>query len=319
MTMHDSISRRRFLIASASGMMLPRLSETAAEGAAASGGGKPAAFRYCLNMGTISGQKLSLEQEIETAGKAGYDAVELWVYKIRDHQKNGGSLSDLKKRISDLGLTVESTMSFPRWAVDDDAVRAQALEGVKEEMSVVAEIGGKRIAAPPAGATGDPRLDLITAAERYRALLEVGDQTGVTPALEIWGSSRNFSRLGEAACVAIESGHPKACLLPDVFHIYKGGSDFNGLKLLSGKMLPVFHMNDYPADPPRERARDRDRIYPGDGIAPLSQILKDLHENGGGNVLSLELFNPTYWQQDALEVAKTGLAKMKAAVEKALG
>jgi hypothetical protein len=36
-------------------------------------------------------------------------------------------------------------------------------------------------------------------------------------------------------------------------------------------------------------------------------------------VLSLELFNPTYWKQDPLTVAKAGLAKMKAAVNKALG
>jgi len=32
---------------------------------------------------------------------------------------------------------------------------------------------------------------------------------------------------------------------------------------------------------------------------------------GGTKVLSLELFNETYWKQDALQVAKTGLQKMK--------
>ena len=31
-------------------------------------------------------------------------------------------------------------------------------------------------------------------------------------------------------------------------------------------------------------------------------------------MLSLELFNRDYWKQDPLEVAKTGLAKVKAAV-----
>jgi hypothetical protein len=34
--------------------------------------------------------------------------------------------------------------------------------------------------------------------------------------------------------------------------------------------------------------------------------------------LSLEVFNREYWKQDALAVAKTGLAKMKAAVDRAL-
>jgi len=141
----------------------------------------------------------------------------------------------------------------------------------------------------------------------------------VVPQIEVWGSSKNLHRLGQSMFVVIESGHPKACLLPDVYHIYKGGSDFNGLKLLSPRAIQVFHLNDYPAEPPRETIGDRDRVFPGDGIAPLTQILRDLHTNGSRAVLSLELFNPTYWKQDPLTVAKTGLAKMKAAVNQALG
>jgi sugar phosphate isomerase/epimerase len=158
----------------------------------------------------------------------------------------------------------------------------------------------------------------MKAAERYRALLELGDQMGVVPQLEIWGSSSNLHGLGEAMFVVIESGHTKACLLPDVFHIYKGGSDFNGLKKISAQAINVFHLNDYPAEPPRQTITDRDRVYPGDGIAPLTQIIRDLQANGSRAALSLELFNPTYWQQDPLTVARTGLAKMKAAVSKAL-
>jgi len=44
--------------------------------------------------------------------------------------------------------------------------------------------------------------------------------------------------------------------------------------------------------------------------------LQTLRRTGGQIVLSLELFNRTYWSQDPLSVAKTGLAKMKAAVAK---
>ena len=197
-------------------------------------------------------------------------------------------------------------------------VRAEAVEQVKREMDLLAQIGGKRIAAPPAGATNGAQLDLLKAAERYRTILEVGDQTGVVPQVEVWGSSKNLHRLGESMFVVIESGHPKACLLPDVYHIYKGGSDFHGLKTISSQTIQVFHLNDYPADPPRETIRDGDRVMPGDGIAPLTQILRMLLDNGSQAVLSLELFSRTYWEKDPLEVAKTGLGKMKSAVQKAL-
>ena len=151
-------------------------------------------------------------------------------------------------------------------------------------MDLLAQIGGKRIAAPPAGATGEPLLDLSKAAERYRALLDLGDQTGVVPQVEVWGGSKNLHRLGQSMFVVIESGHPKACLLPDVYHIYKGGSDFHGLKTISSRAIQVFHLNDYPANPPRETIRDADRVMPGDAAAPLKGGAHDWKAGIGGDV-----------------------------------
>ena len=72
---------------------------------------------------------------------------------IEEYVKGGGSLKDLKRKIADLGLTVESAIGFPEWIVDDEARRAKGLEQAKREMDLVAQIGGKRLAAPPAGAT----------------------------------------------------------------------------------------------------------------------------------------------------------------------
>jgi sugar phosphate isomerase/epimerase len=286
-------------------------------GAGAANGDGP--FAYCLNTGTVRGQKLGIVKEVEVAARAGFQGIEPWVESIEQYAKSGGSLPDLKRRIADLGLTVESAIGFPQWIVDDDAMRAKGLERAKYEMDLVARVGGKRLAAPPAGATDKPGLDLGRASERYRALLEAGDQAGVAPQLELWGFSKNLNQLGACAYVAIETGHPQACVLADVFHLYKGGSPFDGLRLLSASALRVFHINDYPADPPRAKADDSYRCMPGDGVAPLTQILRDLRAGGGRTVLSLELFNRKYWEQDPLEVARLGLAKMKTAAALAAG
>jgi sugar phosphate isomerase/epimerase len=161
-------------------------------------------------------------------------------------------------------------------------------------------------------ASGWAMPNLLQVAERYRAVLELGDQIGVVPEVEVWGSSRTLGRLGEAALVAIESGHPKACILPDVYHLYRGGSDIEGIRLLSPSAIHVFHFNDYPADPPRARITDADRVFPGDGIAPLDKLLGILSAGGFQVTLSLELFNRKYWSEDPLAVVKTGLEKMKA-------
>lgn len=271
-------------------------------------------FGYCFNTSTIRGQKLGIVEQIDLTSRAGYDSIEPWLRDIDEYVKAGGSLSDLKKRIDDAGLTVESAIGFAQWIVDDEATRKQGLEVAKRDMDTLRQIGGIRIAAPPTGATKQTDLNLFEAAKRYRALLELGDQMDVIPQVEVWGFSSSLSRLGESMFVAIESGHPQACLLPDVYHIYKGGSDFAGLGLLSGSAIQVFHVNDYPADPPRDTINDSHRVYPGDGVAPLTDIFRMIYQAGFRGTLSLELFNRDYWQQDPLEVARTGLQKTKAAV-----
>jgi sugar phosphate isomerase/epimerase len=192
------------------------------------------------------------------------------------------------------------------------------MEEVKRNLDMVRQIGGNRLAAPPAGAISQSDLNLFKAAERYRALLDLGDRMGIVPELELWGFSKALSRLGEVALVAIESGHPKACILIDFYHLYKGGSEFGSLKFLSGSFLSVIHCNDYPATPPRASITDAARVYPGDGVAPLKDILRDLRAIGFRGFLSLELFNRDYWSQDPLQVARTGLEKMKAAVKKSI-
>src|ERR1017187_371522 len=276
---------------------------------------QPRHFVYSLNMATIQGQKLGIQKEVQVAGEAGYDSIEQWISAIDDYVKAGGKLTDLKKQIADLGLTVESSIGFAEWLAEDEARRAKGLERARHDMNLVAQLGGKRIAAPPAGATDVVGMDPLKAADRYHALLEVGDQIGVVPELELWSFSKALGRLSECVAVAVQCGHLRACVLNDIFHLYKSGSDYHGLAVLSGRAAAVIHLNDYPADPPREKVNDSYRVYPGDGICPLGEILRLLRETGGQRVLSLELFNRAYWKQDALAVAKTGLAKMKRVVE----
>jgi sugar phosphate isomerase/epimerase len=311
--MNPSPSRREWLTAAAAG--------SAALALASPAEAKPSAkdpFDYCLNTSTIRGQNLTVVQEVEIAAKAGYQCIEPWIRELDAFVQSGGNLKDLGKRIADAGLRVESAIGFAEWIVDDDARRAKGVEEAKRSMDIVQQIGGKRLAAPPFGATDRSDIPLSRIAERYRALLELGDRMAVVPQAELWGHSKSLTRLSEAAMVAVEAGHAKACILPDVYHLHKGGSDFNGLKLLGPATMFNFHMNDYPQVPPREQITDAHRVYPGDGVAPLKELIRDLRKIGYSGILSLELFNRDYWKQDALLVATTGLEKMKAVVHSAL-
>ena len=304
------LNRREWIAGGATAALGAWLSLPAAPARAAA---QPAAkaARFCLNTGTIRGQNLSFLQEIDTVATAGYDGIEPWMEKITRYVQEGGSLKDARKRLADRGLTLESAIGFPTWCVNDDAQRAKGFEQAKRDMDTLAQLGGKRMAAPPAGVPGGQRVELELIAARYAQLLELGDSMGILPMLEFWGASPVIGRLSTAVSIAVQSGHPRACVLADVFHMYRGGSPFDGLRLLSAQALPILHMNDYPADPPRDKINDSQRVFPGDGIAPFKSILGMLRAGGVHPVLSLELFNKEYYKMEALEAARTGLRKMK--------
>lgn len=114
--------------------------------------------------------------------------------------------------------------------------------------------------------------------------------------------------------VAIESGHPSARVLLDIYHLYKGGSGNVSLPLVGKPAIEVFHVNDYTADFTREKIVDADRVFPGDGVAPIRETLKLIKRTDQPIVVSLEVFNKNYYAQDALTVTKTAMAKMKAMV-----
>lgn len=308
----SSSSRRNALKLLGASVGMSLLPGTVGAAAPARQAAKPN-FIYCLNMSTIKGHKLGFVKELEVAAKAGFRSVEIWMDSLQTYLEGGGTLAEARKRLDVLGLKVENAIGFAQWIADDDTVRAQGVEQLKREMGMLAQLGCHRTAAPPMGATKNPGLDLKRAAERYRAILELGDQTGVVPHLELWGFSPNLSRLSEVLYVAAESGHPSARLLLDVYHLYRGGTSLDSLPLVGKSAVEVFHVNDYPANTPAAAITDGDRVFTGDGVAPLARILKAIQNPDRPVVISLEVFNKNYYAQDALKVAQAGLSKMKSA------
>lgn len=262
---------------------------------------------FSLNMSTIMGQKLGFIKELEIASAAGFSHCEIWVPTLEAYLASGGSVKEAKKRIDALGLTIENAIGFAQWIVDDEVVRKQALEQMKREMDLLAQLGCVRTAAPPMGATKEAGLDLRAAADRYRTILTLGDQMGVVPQLEMWGHSKNLNRVADVLFVAAEAGHPSARLLLDIFHLYKGESSIDSLPIIDEKAIDIFHINDYSTQILPVNITDGDRVYAGDGVAPIRAIVEMLNPK----VISLELFNKQLYTQDPLLVAKTGLAKMK--------
>ncbi len=251
--------------------------------------------RISLNTSTIRGYKIPVEQQIDLCAEAGFDGIELWISDVETYVKNGGSPETLNRQIKQHGLVLENMIAFSTWISDDPARQAEGIQKMCRDMELTARLGGSYIAAPAQGISHFEREKLPIYADRYRAILEKGAQTGVVPIIELWGGGI-LNQLSDITAITISAAHPKASMLLDFYHLYRGGNSFDSLWMLNGTILPVFHINDYPGYISRETLKDADRVFPGDGVCPFDKVLPLLFQTGFRGTFSIELFNKTYWK-----------------------
>lgn len=272
-------------------------------------------YTYALNTSTIRGcGTLALGDMIEIASKAGYDAIEPWVEEIDTWTNSGRTLSQLRSLVSAHDLTIVNLIGFPTWSVPDEQKRKAGFEEARRCFDMAQELACPYVAAPPIGIHQTPGVSLFDVADRYAALIDLASEYNVVPILEFWGIAQTMGTLGEALMVSSQANRRQACILSDIFHMYKGSGHFGGIEQLGPETIRILHVNDYPAQLPRKKIEDSDRVYPGDGVAPYNEIFRQLNITGFSGILSLELFNQKYWQEDGLTVATTGLEKLKSLV-----
>jgi 2-keto-myo-inositol isomerase len=272
----------------------------------------------CLDTATI--RPTPLLDKIAIAAKAGFDAIEPWDGELRDFESNGGSLSDLGTRIKDAGLFVPSVIGLWNAIPPTEEEWLANLSETRNRMRMASAIGAEFVQVIPQPRRPWQEFDLKWAATKYRALLEMGlADYNLNPAMVFVEFLPGAARMGQAAAIALDADHPKAKIIPDVFHMHIGDSGFSGLRLIQGEFIAIFQFNDAPAHPAKEQLKDEHRVFPGDGILPLEQCLKDLRAIGYTRCISLELYNQAYWERDALEVATEGHDKTLKVIEASLG
>ncbi len=267
----------------------------------------------CLDTVTI--RPASLEEKVSIAAEAGYDAIEPWDRELAEYENEGGNLEKLGEKIKDLGLFVPSVIGMWNSIPPDDDDFAASLPDTRNRMRMAKAIGSEYIQTIPN--TVGNGYNIKQVAKRYRQIIEIGkSEFGLKPSL-VFVKFFPLKTMGQAMQVALDADHPEASIIPDTFHMYISEGGFNGLKQMRGNAISIFQFADAPATPKPDELTDRQRVFPGDGILPLPEILKDLYETGFKGCISLELYNPEYHQRDFLEVAKEGLEKTMSVIKKA--
>ena len=271
-------------------------------------------WAICLDTATIRTAG-DIEKKVDIAIAAGFDAIEPWDRELKEFEDNGGNLKALGKKIRDNGLFVPSMIGLWGCLPEDEEAFQKSLPETRNRLRMASEIGCEFAQAIP-NKVGE-NYDVKFVASCYRRILEIGlKEYNIIPAL-VFVEMFPLKTLGQAIAVALDADHPNVKVIPDVFHMYISEGGFEGLRQLNGELFAIFQFNDAPKNVKIEDMQDKHRVYPGDGILPLEQILRDLKVSGFKRCISLELYNPTYHGQDPLLVAKTGLEKTLQVIERA--
>lgn len=215
---------------------------------------------------------------------AGFDGVEVLMYKGRDF-----AVDALRKGLADTGMecTICSVMVDGLSLVSEDAaIRAKAVDQLRENITTTAETGAKIIAGPmyaPVGYLPGRRRT----AEEWKRAVDCWQQLGpwlaqheVTAAIEPLNRFETYflNTAADAARFCDEVAHPNVGILFDTFH-----ANIEEKNIADGYRTVARHLR-------HVHTCENDRGTPGTGHVAWAQVFEAIKEIGYDGWLTIESF-----------------------------
>jgi 2-keto-myo-inositol isomerase len=254
----------------------------------------------------------SLEKDLEFCEKCGYDLIEIRLDKLKDylidHTVDDLRLFFEKNRIKPFAFNALEFINFR-----DE----QGYQQIKDDLKFLCDIGDvvncKKIIVVPTFDVGDYTVTQIRneTVNELNKLADLAMPHGVSLALEFVGYPNcSVNTFGQAYDIIKTVNRDNVGIVLDCFHFHAMNSRLEDLRHADADKIFVFHIDDC-IDLPVGSLRDHHRVWPGDGAINLELILATLQEIGYGEMASIELFNPEYWEWDIERTVNTGLQKTK--------
>jgi 2-keto-myo-inositol isomerase len=255
-----------------------------------------------------STMKTDLPGDIKAASQAGYDLIEIWAKKLEAYLSDH-TLDDLKRLLKKAKIKPLAINSVEFITFNSSWEKTNTMNLIMRYAKWADHLRCPYIVLVPS-----PRplgvSDQETYKESVNVLLEISDKFkkyNVRFAFEFLGFSWcSVSTLEQDIEIIKAVNRKNIGLVLDTFHFYAGGSSIGAIRNVAPEKIFILHMND-AEKLPKPELQDAHRLYPGEGVIPLGDIvagLKNIHYDGPA---SLEMFRPAYWYRPPDEVAKKGI------------
>jgi len=246
-----------------------------------------------------------LVTDIKVAKSAGFDCLEIWAEKLRKFlaTENTEELSNLFETNKIIPVSINSIENI---TFQDENEFAKIKKECERLCKIAAVLKCQNIVVVPSPKPHSYNKESVKneSVKVLQELSEIAEKYNVRLAFEFLGFKEcSVNTLADCLKIVEEVQKENIGLVLDTFHFFVGGSNVKTLERMSKNKLFIFHIND-AQDLPRDQLKDENRLLPGEGIIPLGKILNGLRKIGYDGIISVELFNPEYWQRDPDELAK---------------
>ena len=258
-----------------------------------------------------------LEVDVRIADEAGYDVLEITATKL-DKYLESLSIADARKLIDAANLKTHAINSVEKINFRDTSGNIAVLARTRQLAEYARVLGCPWLVAVPGPApAGTPWSEIrANTVSALRAMCDTARPFGVGLAWEFlgfpWCTVRTVAQSWEIF-QAVERDN--IGMVVDTCHYFAGDSTLDSVRAIPAKNWAIFHINDVEKMP-KEKIEDANRLFPGDGVIPLKEIIEAVRATGFDGVASVEIFRPEYWKREPGAVAGEALAKAKKVLEK---
>lgn len=268
-----------------------------------------------LALSPVAIPQCRFEDAFGLVADAGFTAIGLRYNQLEDYLARGHTLGQVRDLLKRHGLRFAEAAFVAEWQfhgglplictrrrqggpAEADALLMQRLRTFMEHCS---ELECRNITAAPAlNEIGD----LAVAAEDFAQLCDFAQPYGLRMCLEFMGSAPQVNNIKTAFDMVTAANRPNGGLLIDTFLFHEGNSRLADIALVPGSRIFNVQLADAKPIPREQLNMLEDRLYPGEGVAPIESIVAMANEAGYSGYWTVELFNPEYAKQPAADVVK---------------
>ncbi|OXR38719.1 xylose isomerase [Pseudomonas jessenii] len=242
-------------------------------------------------MGPTEVSPYSFEDRMEAAGNAGFKGIGLVHNGMMDTVDKIGYPA-MKAILEKNGIKHVELEFLVDWyhtgerRRQSDKVRQELLEAAKA-------LGARSIKIGPG--IGEDTADIDLMVKEFTLLSQQAAEVGANVVLEIMPFS-NVRTIETALAVVEGANQPNGGLLLDIWHLQRGGIDFNDITKIPARFIKSIELNDahkYAIEPLWMDTIHK-RVLPGDGTFDIPAFIKAVQAAGYEGPWGLEVLSDTH-------------------------